>query len=81
MTRNLALAASTMMLVAISGQAIASTAAPNTGYLPEVTGPTDRQGVCRYVEPALLSSVDELSRCRHRARPSLPPNLADSRHQ
>ena len=41
--KNLALAASVMMLVAISGQAFAETAAPNARYWPESTGPSDRQ--------------------------------------
>jgi hypothetical protein len=43
MTKNLALATSVMMLVAISGQAFAQTAAPNARYWPEATGPSDRQ--------------------------------------
>ena len=45
MTKNLALAASVMMLVVISGQAFAETAAPNARYWPEATGPSDRQAV------------------------------------
>jgi hypothetical protein len=45
MTKNLALAASMMMLVAISGQAFARTAEPNAQYWPEATGHSDRQAV------------------------------------
>jgi hypothetical protein len=45
MTKNLALAASIMMLVTISGQAMAGTAAPKARYWPETTAPSDRQAV------------------------------------
>src|SRR5258707_10123965 len=45
MTKNLALAASIMMLVAISGQAFADTAARGRAIGPEATGPSDRQVV------------------------------------
>jgi hypothetical protein len=41
--KNLALAASVVMLVAISGQAFAATAAPNSRYWPETTGPYNPQ--------------------------------------
>jgi hypothetical protein len=41
MTKNLALAASITMLVALSGQAFA--AAPHARYWPEATGRSDRQ--------------------------------------
>jgi hypothetical protein len=41
MTKNLALAASVVMLVAISGQASAQTVAAR--YWSEATGPSDRQ--------------------------------------
>jgi hypothetical protein len=43
MTKNLRLAASMMMLIAISGQAFANTAPPKARYWPEATGPSDRQ--------------------------------------
>jgi len=43
MTKNLALAASITILVAISGQAFARAAGSNTPYRPEVTGRSDRQ--------------------------------------
>ena len=41
--KNLALAASVMMLVAISGQAFAETAAQHARDWSESTGPSDRQ--------------------------------------
>jgi hypothetical protein len=40
MTKNFALAASIAMLMTISGQALAETAAPNAWYESEVTGPS-----------------------------------------
>jgi hypothetical protein len=43
MTKNLALAASITMLVAISGQAFAGTAAPKARYWSKATDPSDRQ--------------------------------------
>jgi hypothetical protein len=45
MTKNIALAASLMMLIAISGQASAHTATPEAWYSPEATGPADRHVV------------------------------------
>lgn len=48
MTKNLALAASIMILVAISGQAFAGTAAPNARYWPKAIAPSDRQAVSAY---------------------------------
>jgi hypothetical protein len=45
MTKNLTLAASIMMLVAISGQAFAGTAAPKARYWPKAT---DRQAVSAF---------------------------------
>ena len=47
MTKNLALAASVAMLIAISGQAFAETAAPNAWYA-EATSPSDRQAVSAF---------------------------------
>jgi hypothetical protein len=43
MTKNLALAASVLMLMAISGQAFADTTTPNARYSREADGPSDRQ--------------------------------------
>jgi len=45
MMKNLALAASITMLVAISGQAFANAAELNARYLPEAAGLSDRQAV------------------------------------
>jgi hypothetical protein len=45
MTKNLALAASIMMLATISGQALAGTAAPKARYWPETTAPSDQRVV------------------------------------
>ena len=45
MMKNLALAASMTMLIALSGQALAGTATPNARYRPEATGRSDRQMV------------------------------------
>ena len=43
MTKNFALAGSIAMLMTISGQALAETAAPNASYEPETTSPSARQ--------------------------------------
>jgi hypothetical protein len=45
MTKNFALAASIAMLMTISGQALAETAAPNAWYEPEATTPSARQSI------------------------------------
>ena len=45
MTKNFALAASIMMLIAISGQALADTAPKSARHRSEATGPSDRQVV------------------------------------
>jgi hypothetical protein len=44
-TKNLALAASIMMLATISGQALAGTAAPKAQYWRAATGHSDHQAV------------------------------------
>ena len=61
MTKNFVLAASMTMLVAISGQAFARTAAPNERYWPEATGPSDRQMVNAFsaFDPAMATQMDE----------------------
>jgi hypothetical protein len=46
-TKNLALAASIMMLATISGQALAGTAAPKAQYWRAATGRSDHQGGTR----------------------------------
>jgi hypothetical protein len=45
MMKNLALTASIITLVAISGQAFAATTAASPQYWPEATGPSDQQVV------------------------------------
>jgi hypothetical protein len=68
MTKNLALAASIMMLVSISGQAFADTAAPRARYWPEATGPSDRQVVYPFnaFDPAMATqTVDSNAHCYH----------------
>jgi len=45
MTKNLALAASIAMLMTISGQALAETAAPNAWYEPKAASPSAEQAV------------------------------------
>jgi hypothetical protein len=59
MTKNLALAASIMMLATISGQALAGTAAPKARYWPETTAPSDRQVVQAFnaFEPAMATQT------------------------
>jgi hypothetical protein len=56
MTKNLALAASIMMLVTISGQAFADTAAPNARYWPEATGPSEVYASNTF-EPAMATQT------------------------
>ena len=55
MTKNFALAASIAMLMTISGQALAETAAPNAWYEPETTNPSVRQAA--YAANAFDGSV------------------------
>src|ERR1700738_4015507 len=45
MMKNLAVAASITMLIALSGQALAGTATANARYRPKATAPSDRQMV------------------------------------
>jgi hypothetical protein len=71
MTKNLALAGSIMMLVAISGQAFAGTAAPNAWYWPEATGPSDRQVVHAFnaFDPAMATQTVEPNAHRYHGGP------------
>jgi hypothetical protein len=70
MTKNLALAASVAMLIAISGQAFAETAAPNTWYA-EATSPSDRQAVYAFnsFDPATAAQTAEPSAYRYHGGP------------
>jgi hypothetical protein len=69
MTKILALAASVMMLVAISGQAFAETAAPNARY--KATGPSDRQAAYAFdaFDPATATQTDEPNAYRYHGGP------------
>ena len=71
MTKNLALAASVMMLVAISGQAIAETAAPNARYRSETTGPSDRQAAYAFnaFDSMMATQTDEPNAYRYHGGP------------
>ncbi len=71
MTKNLALAASIMMLTAISGQAFAQTASPNGRYWPVATGPSDRQAVYAFnaFDPATAAQTAEPSAYRYHGGP------------
>ena len=66
--KNLALAASVMILVAISGQAFARTAAPNARYWSEATGPSDRQAA--YASDSMMATqTDEPDAYRYHGGP------------
>ena len=70
MTKNLALAASVMMLVAISGQAIAETAAPNARHWSEATGPSDRQASAYNAFDSMMATqTDEPDAYRYHGGP------------
>ena len=71
MTKKLALAASVVMLVAISGQAFADTAPPSEPHSSEAASASDRQLV--YVSNAFGSAAatqaDELNAYRYHGGP------------
>ena len=71
MTKNLALAASIAMLVAISGQAFAGTAAPNARHRAEATGLSDRQVVHAFnaFDPAMATQTVEPNAHRYHGGP------------
>ena len=72
MTRNLALAASTMMLVAISGQAFARTTGSNNQYRPEVANSLDQQVVPAYDafdDPWMATQMAEPNAYRYHGGP------------
>ena len=68
MTKNLALAASIMMLITISGQAFADT---NARYWSEATGPSDRQVVYAFnaFDPAMATQTAEPNAYRYHGGP------------
>jgi hypothetical protein len=69
--KNLALAASVMMLVAISGQAFAKTAAQNARDWSETTGPSDPQAAYAYdaFDTTLATQPDEPNAYRYHGGP------------
>ncbi len=71
MTKNLALAASVMLLVAISGQAFAQTGAPNARYWPEATRPSDRQAAYAFnaFDSMTATQTDESNAYRYHGGP------------
>jgi hypothetical protein len=69
--KNLALAASIMMLIAISGQAFAKTAAQNARDWSESTGPSDRQAGNAYnaFDSTMAPQADEPNAYRYHGGP------------
>ena len=63
MTKNLALAASIMMLATISGQALAGTAAPKAQYWRAATGRSDHQAVRAFNAIDPLGDTDDGAQC------------------
>jgi hypothetical protein len=72
MRKNLALAASIVMLVAISGQAFARAAVSNARYWPEASGRSDRQVVHAFGafnDPAMAPQMVEPRAHRYHGGP------------
>jgi hypothetical protein len=72
MRKNLALAGSIMILVAISGQAFARPAVSNARYWPEATGRSDRQVVHAFGafdDPAMATQMVEPMAHRYHGGP------------
>ncbi len=71
MMKNLALAASMTMLIALSGQAFAETAAPNARYWHEATRPSDRQALDAYnaFDPEMATQTDAPNAHRYHGGP------------
>ena len=70
MTKILALAASIMTLIAISGQAFADTAPRNAQYRSEATDPLGRQAVAFYAfDPAFAMQTTEPNAYRYHGGP------------
>jgi hypothetical protein len=72
MIKNLALTASIITLVAISGQAFARATGSNTRYGPEVTTSSDQQAVSAYDafdNPAIATQVVEPDAYRYHGGP------------
>ena len=71
MTKNLALAASITMLVAISEQTLAGTAAPKARHWPTATDPSDRQVVRAFnaFDPAMATQTVDPNAHRYHGGP------------
>jgi hypothetical protein len=71
MTKNLALAASITMLIAISGQAFADTASPNARYWSDATDSSDLQVVNAFnaFDPAMAAQTAEPNAYRYHGGP------------
>jgi hypothetical protein len=71
MMKNLALTASIITLVAISGQAFARATGSNTRYWPELANSSDRQVVHAYnaFEPAMAPQTVEPDAYRYHGGP------------
>jgi hypothetical protein len=71
MTKNLALVASIMTLIAISGQAFADTAPKNAQNSPEATSSSDRQvvDVFNAFDPANATQTTEPNAYRYHGGP------------
>jgi hypothetical protein len=71
MTKNLALAASITMLVAISGPALAGATAPKMRYWPTATDPSDRQVVRAFnaFDPAMATQTVDPNAHRYHGGP------------
>ncbi len=71
MTTTLALAASIMLLIAISRQAFAETAPPDARYWSEATGPSNPQVVHAFnaFDPATATQTAELNVYRYHGGP------------
>jgi hypothetical protein len=70
-TKNLALAASIMMLATISGQALAGTAAPKAQYWRAATGRSDHQAVRAFnaIDPPMATQTMEPNAHRYHGGP------------
>jgi hypothetical protein len=71
-TKNLALAASIMMLATISGQALAGTAVPKAQYWPAATGRSDHRQALRafnVIDPPMATQTIEPNAHRYHGGP------------
>jgi hypothetical protein len=69
MMKNLALTASIITLVAISGQAFARATGSNTRYSPEAASSSDQQVAHTFDDPAMVAQMVELDAYRYHGGP------------